>query len=169
MLASSKCIPFEFGFQPSITPTIEPIKEETKIPSLSPTSSDIPSSLLSGTQSPESCERVSTNSKSPCIQIDTFTELKSEVENVSGTLVFCNFTVNKQPYEKLQITTDVKLICVESGGCRIRGSKRQVQISGLSARVFFQGFVFEYATNTAVHIKSSAQGTQSFCNCQFLK
>ena len=167
---SKICDPFDFAPNPQLP------KQVTNYPSFSPSITSYPSLSPSTIQSPvvakelTGCERVTIVEKSSCITVDNFTDFTNHVEQASGTIIFCPFKIMKKPLEKrLKITTDVQIICMESGGCHIVGSKRQIQITGLSARVYFQGFVFESATINAIHILSDAPQPQSFCNCQFLK
>lgn len=103
-----------------------------------------------------------------CVTIETFSDLKAEVDRSNGDVVFCAFTIHIGPSDLLDIETNLNLICMETGQCRFKGS-RQIRIIGPNTQVFIQGFVFEAASIYAVQILPSAILTQTFCDCQFLR
>lgn len=155
MQNGKKCVAFESTQTTDVTvsPVIQPRIDIVGIPIATPET--------------KACERVATSKL--CIPIDSFTKFKEQVENATGTIIFCPFTLNKPPLETVYISTNVNIICNVARECRINGSISQIKVVGGSAQVFFQGFVFGGATGTAVHIASSARRTQSFCDCHFVE
>ena len=149
---SKKCVPLRQSKDDVLRQPPEPVEEIPFKPSVT---KDV-------------CERVATNTDS-CISVGSFEEFKAQVERASGTLIFCPFTLNKNPNEMLYISTNVQLVCKEPKECRIKGSNSHIQIVGEFAKVFFQGFVFEGASTAAVHILSSARQPHIFCNCHFVE
>lgn len=115
------------------------------------------------------CETKGVMNSNPCISINSFADFKMNVENVVGTVVFCPFTISKRSDEIASIYTNIQLICKKSKECQISGSSTHIEITKGSAQVFLQGFVFKGATSGAIHITSSAQKRQSFCNCLFIE
>ncbi len=114
------------------------------------------------------CHRLVKRDDYSCVTIETFSDLKAEVKRSHGDVMFCAFTIHIGPSDLLDIEKNVNLICIETGQCRIKGS-RQIRIIGPRTQVFIQGFVFEAASVNAVQILSSAILTQTFCDCQFLR
>ena len=158
------CLEFEGCVAPEPTPSTTGVISDFLGSSSLPTT---PSPSI--TKKVKGCQRMSTNHMSSCISIGSFNDFKGWVERFSGTLVFCPFSIENPSYKNLDITTNIQLICIESGGCRIEGSKCQIRILGPRAQVFFQGFVFDRATDNAVRILQSAFQVQTFCDCHFLR
>ena len=154
-----KCIPFEFALG---TPP-----NESNNPSLTNSPSQRTFQNPSGGEI--TCRRNGKRDASSCITIEHFADFKKRVEKASGTLVFCPFEVEKEPHDEMIIRTKIELICKRPRKCHIKGPRSQIKIEGPSAQVFFQGFVFEGATISAVRVSSSALKPQSFCDCHFLK
>jgi hypothetical protein len=149
--ASKKCITFETSNKAiGVVPTSETDTNTIK-------AFDVPL-----------CQKIGVETR-PCISIGSFAEFKGKVEKASGVIVFCSFIVNKSDNDVAYITSALQIICVEPKKCIINGSKSQINIVGNSAQVFFQGFVFQGSTGSAIQISSSAMKKQHFCNCSFLK
>ena len=63
----------------------------------------------------------------------------------------------------------VSILCQKDFLCRINGPSKHVKVVSSSARVILQGFIFEGATDVAVHITSSAREFQLICKCHFIE
>jgi len=166
--SGSKCISFEqVSFKP--VPTLAPqVSKSSDAPSPSPVTSATSAHVTLNIKEAHSCEKNVTVS-TPCIRITDFVEFKQRVEQATGTLIFCPFTISQGPEKLVYVTTNVQIVCKESRMCRIVGPGGQISVLGTTSQVFIQGFVFERSTAAAVHIMSSATQPQVLCNCHFLK
>jgi hypothetical protein len=104
-----------------------------------------------------------------CINVgSSFNTLKDLLEGGTGQLVLCPFTVEKSAQDFIFITSDIEIMCSVPHQCKIKGPGRHFVVNGSSAKLFVQGFVFEEATSSAVHIEGATTHIQSLCNNNFI-
>ena len=118
-----------------------------------------------------------------CIPISSWEDFLEAIrtQQTSTELLFCPFTVTKEPKEPITIKHHLSLLCQQPGQCVMSMANgrdgRFIKIKGSQAQVTIFGFVFKNGGDhfsgplySAIQIayKAGAGKKQLFCNCDFI-
>lgn len=101
----------------------------------------------------------------PCIEVDTFTEIKEAI-NATSEVVFCGgFLMQKPTEDVLELSGIHDIRCIVT--CTISGTGTHVEISGPESQVRISNMKFTLSDSSAVRIETSANATTTFCQTEF--
>mmetsp|Transcript_31089 Transcript_31089/g.68256 ORF Transcript_31089/g.68256 Transcript_31089/m.68256 type:complete len:833 (+) Transcript_31089:362-2860(+) len=107
-----------------------------------------------------------------CTAVKTYAEFKAAVKDaqkIKGTnLVFCPFSITKEEDESpVLLYGDIQLTCRYKNFCYISGEGSHVILYGAKTKATIVGFVFRFATTSALRVWSNTPLQQNICHCHF--
>lgn len=107
-----------------------------------------------------------------CTAVSNYAEFKTATKEAMSlgvtNLVFCPFSITKNEDESpILLYGGIQLTCRYKNFCYISGEGTHVILYGAKTKATIQGFVFRYATTSALRIWSNTPLQQNICHCHF--
>lgn len=109
-----------------------------------------------------------------CTSVKSYAEFEAAIKTAQSTLqsniTFCPFSIEKTEEESpVLLYGEIDLRCRYKNFCYISGGGSHMIFYGARTQVTIQGFVFRYASTSALRIWGNTPLQQNICSCHFTR